>query len=73
MARQVATSSFGAQARAGVKPLESAAETVHPLDKRVSVTSTMPLGAQIWSGLVFTGQGEKKILKTNKQKKINRK
>ena len=72
MARQVATSSFGAQARAGVKTLESATETEHPLERRVSVTSTMPLGAQMWSGLVFTRQGEKiKHLKTKQLKNIN--
>ena len=53
IAKQHAMSSFGAQARAGVKPLESTAVTEQPLPSRFSVTLTMPLGADMCRGLVL--------------------
>ena len=51
MAKQAATSSLGAHANAGERPLESTNATEQPLDKRVSVTSIIPLGATICRGL----------------------
>ena len=51
MAKQVATSSFGAQARGGERLRPSTAVTEAPLAKSVSVTSIIPKGAAKCRGL----------------------
>jgi len=63
-AKHMAVSSFGAQAIAGVKPLESTAVTEQPLLSRISVTSIMPLGALMCKGLSLGGNTRGKQLKT---------
>ena len=71
MARHVDTSSLGAHASAGDRPLESKDVTEQPLDNRVSVTSIMPLGAAICRGLKGISSKEKN--KKQKQIKIENK
>ena len=51
MAKQVATSSFGAQAKGGDRLRPSTAVTEAPLAKSVSVTSIIPKGAAKCRGL----------------------
>ena len=51
MAKQVATSSLAAQARAGESPLESTAVIDAPLVSSISTTSIMPNGAAKCNGL----------------------
>ena len=51
MAKQVATSSFGAQAKGGERLRPSTAVTEAPLAKSVSVTSIIPKGAAKCKGL----------------------
>ena len=60
MARHDATSSLGAHANAGDRPLESKDVTEQPLDRRVSVTSIIPFGATICRGLWCNSGKEKK-------------
>jgi hypothetical protein len=68
---QVATSSLGAHARIGVKPLESTATTEQPLLSKVSVTSSIPFGAQMWRGLAGKGKTKKGNIKKWIQTKQN--
>ena len=51
MARHMATSSFAAQAKGGLRPRPSTAVTDAPLANNVSTTSIMPRGAAKCKGL----------------------
>ncbi len=51
LARQNAAASVGATAMMGEKPRRSVAVTEAPADRRASVVSTRPRGAERWRGL----------------------
>ena len=65
MARHMATSSFAAQAKGGLRPRPSTAVTDAPLANNVSTTSIMPKGAAKCKGLNQEKMAETVLVVTN--------